>query len=751
MLSSNHSYRKDSQMSGHFSDSLSKQDIIEDPETKIKYRKGNKIGGGGFGEVYEFFEIDNGRKRAAKIIPNSNIDNDPLSNAAYNNENNFNTILDFKYLCKCHSTFKDNKNAYFILDYQPNKTLNELIEKRQLSELEIKHYCLELLLAIEYLHERNIIHRDIKLSNVLLSERMEVRLCDFGLAIENGLEAQKNICGTPNYIAPELLEHKNGLNYSYEVDIWAFGIILYTLYYHKTPFEHGGKSRTKSNIQSIDYSFPKEINISKEAKELIKSILVKSPHLRPKIDQIKAHPFFKNGKGIPKYLPDSTLVRAMSPEEEENYVNKAINDGECLDKDINLPSKDKKNNKSYFSKENNEQNEMSDDHESDSSSMDDDSDDEKNNKNNNGIINKDNNDYHPENNIIQNNIPYNNEKGTFREEKSENSKEETTKKVYNKQTSTRKDLSINENNNKSCGKMSETARFISNNGSSSDIFNSPAFKFKEREESSKLIKDDIKLNDSSLENKINDIIPEIKINETYKNKDKNLSNNCIIDNTFRNTNTGSTSTNLNKNENSDNDIIIFNSLTIKGINDVTVSKYIDLSDKCGIGYILTNGDVGACFNDGTKMVRIKSTLNIVYINEKGEMSLNRMKKTINNPDYETKVNALLLFNKTFVKKNKTKSSFELNSHNPKQFIDLYVKKWIKSHHAFFFLLSNEKVQVIFDDKTQVIFDFPNKKVIYMNKKKQITEKSLSQMKSMKSNDEEMNKRVKYAKKILSKA
>jgi hypothetical protein len=301
---------------------------------------------------------------------------------------------------------------------------------------------------------------------------------------------------------------------------------------------------------------------------------------------------------------------------------------------------------------------MSDDHESDSSSMDDDSDDEKNNKNNNGIINKDNNDYHPENNIIQNNIAYNNEKGTFREEeKSENSKEETTKKVYNKQTSTRKDLSINDNNNKSCGKMSETARFISNNGSSSDIFNSPAFKFKEREESSKLIKDDIKLNDSSLENKINDIIPEIKINDDYKNKDKNLSNNCIIDNTFRNTNTGSTSTNLNKNENSDNDIIIFNSLTIKGINDVTVSKYIDLSDKCGIGYILTNGDVGACFNDGTKMVRIKSTLNIVYINEKGEMSLNRMKKTINNPDYETKVNALLLFNKTFVKKNKTKSSF----------------------------------------------------------------------------------------------
>ena len=147
------------------------------------------------------------------------------------------------------------------------------------------------------------------------------------------------------------------------------------------------------------------------------------------------------------------------------------------------------------------------------------------------------------------------------------------------------------------------------------------------------------------------------------------------------------------------------------------------------------------------MIRIKSTLNIVYIDEKGKQTLNNMRKKISNPDYETKVKALLLFNKTFIKKSKNKSAFELDPHNHKNFIDLYVKKWIKSRHAFFFLLSNEKIQVLFDDKTQVIFDFPNKKVIYVNKNKQITEKSISQMKS---NDEEMNKRVKYAKKILAK-
>ena len=129
-----HSYTKENPNNR---DSLSKSDIIIDPETKIKYKKGRKLGGGGFGEVYEFIDIESGKKRAAKIIPNSRIDNDPQSNIAYNNEYKFNTYLDFKYLCKCHSTFKDSQNAYFILDYQPNKTLSELLHKRQLSEIEI--------------------------------------------------------------------------------------------------------------------------------------------------------------------------------------------------------------------------------------------------------------------------------------------------------------------------------------------------------------------------------------------------------------------------------------------------------------------------------------------------------------------------------------------------------------------------------------------------------------------------------------
>ena len=557
------------------------------------------------------------KKEQQKIIPNSRIDNDTQSNIAYNNEYKFNTYLDFKYLCKCYSTFKDNQNAYFILDYQPNKTLSELLHKRKLSELEIKHYCFELLLAIEYLHKRNIIHRDIKLSNVLLSEKMEVRLCDFGLAIENGIEGQKNICGTPNYIAPELLNHKNGLNYSFEIDIWAFGVMLYTLYYHKTPFEQEIKGRTKHNIQNIIYSFPKEIPISKEAKDLISSILVKDPAQRPKIEQIKSSPFFKNGEGIPKYLPSSTLTMPMSQEEEETFVNNARNNGECLDKEVDLPSQNTSflMRTKYYNRKNTEQNEDDSNYSpsDDSSSKEEEiKNDEKNNINNNinninnnknciikdennnenyFNINNKNNLNHLDSNNLQNNKkiikePFNSFANN-NEEKVNSSREEINKngKFYNnnRQQSTQKDSNNFYNNSKSFGKMSETAGFISNNisSSNSDLFST---KFNVIEDSSK-VKEQLKNKDSK-ENNNNIINPKTKFKnknrsvEKIRNSDiKYLNENKIINNRISNKINNYKGIEKTKSDNINN-----NTPIIKDINNnIVIHKFIDLSEKCGVG------------------------------------------------------------------------------------------------------------------------------------------------------------------------
>jgi len=94
-----------------------------------------------------------------------------------------------------------------------------------------------MLKALKYFHNKRVIHRDLKLGNLFLSEEMKIKIGDFGLAskLEFEGERKRTICGTPNYIAPEVLEAKNG--HSYEVDVWSLGVIIYTLSIGKPPFE----------------------------------------------------------------------------------------------------------------------------------------------------------------------------------------------------------------------------------------------------------------------------------------------------------------------------------------------------------------------------------------------------------------------------------------------------------------------------------------------------------------------------------
>ena len=113
---------------------------------------------------------------------------------------------------------------------------------------------------------------------------MEIKIGDFGLAtrIEYEGEKKRTICGTPNYIAPEILEAKNG--HSFEVDIWAIGVIIYTLLIGKPPFETSDVKTTYRRIRMNSYIFPEHISISDSAKNLIINILNSDPAKRPSFD-----------------------------------------------------------------------------------------------------------------------------------------------------------------------------------------------------------------------------------------------------------------------------------------------------------------------------------------------------------------------------------------------------------------------------------------------------------------------------------
>ena len=142
------------------------------------------------------------------------------------------------------------------------------------------------------MHSHRVIHRDLKLGNLFLNEKMEIKIGDFGLATKLEFEGEKKrtICGTPNYIAPEVLDGKQG--HSYEVDVWSLGVIIYTLLIGKPPFETSDVKTTYRRIRMNAYTFPEHVQISDAAKSLITRILNGEPSRRPSLEDMLAHDFF---------------------------------------------------------------------------------------------------------------------------------------------------------------------------------------------------------------------------------------------------------------------------------------------------------------------------------------------------------------------------------------------------------------------------------------------------------------------------
>ena len=183
--------------------------------------------------------------------------------------------------------FEDSENVYILLELCHNQSMNELLRRRKrLHELEVQCYTAQIINALKYLHAHRVIHRDLKLGNLFVNDRMEIKLGDFGLATKLDFDGEKKrtICGTPNYIAPEVLEGKGG--HSYEVDVWSLGVIIYTLIIGKPPFETSDVKATYKRIRMNAYSFPEHVIISEQAKDLIQKILIGDPKKRLTIDDI---------------------------------------------------------------------------------------------------------------------------------------------------------------------------------------------------------------------------------------------------------------------------------------------------------------------------------------------------------------------------------------------------------------------------------------------------------------------------------
>lgn len=217
--------------------------------------------------------------------------------------------INHEHVVRFHAVACDTENYYLLLEKCNNRSLRQVMKSRsRVTEDEVRYWISQLLSSLAYLHENHICHRDLKLDNIFLHER-QVKLGDFGFSVRlAGNTKTKTFCGTPNYIAPEVVARTD---YSFPIDVWAVGVLVYTMTYGTPPFETAAATTTYQKISVNDYAFPEVDHSSDAIKDVIRRCLQLRPEDRPTCAALLKHPFF-NPALIPSSLPLSSLGYAVS-------------------------------------------------------------------------------------------------------------------------------------------------------------------------------------------------------------------------------------------------------------------------------------------------------------------------------------------------------------------------------------------------------------------------------------------------------
>ncbi|XP_019634524.1 PREDICTED: serine/threonine-protein kinase PLK4-like [Branchiostoma belcheri] len=258
-------------------------DNIED------YHVLNLLGRGGFACVYRARSISTGLEVGIKMIDKK------LMQAAgmvtrVRNEVEIHCQLKHPAVLELYTCFEDSNYVYLVLEMCHNGELGSFLKKqgKVLTEEEARNFMRQIIEGLLYLHSHGIVHRDMTLSNLLLTRTMDVKIADFGLATRLKVPNEKHftMCGTPNFISPEVVTRKaHGL----ETDVWSLGCMLYTFLTGSPPFDTDQVRSTLNKVVLGDYHLPQ--HLSAPARDLITALLRKNPADRPKLADILSHPF----------------------------------------------------------------------------------------------------------------------------------------------------------------------------------------------------------------------------------------------------------------------------------------------------------------------------------------------------------------------------------------------------------------------------------------------------------------------------
>ena len=290
-----------------------------EPEPKISdFQILKELGAGSFGHVYLVSHKITKAQYAIKAI-------DKRDKSNQNEKPYFRREIEVMYkihhpnVVKLFGHFEDNNYCYFIMEYIEKGNIYNLIPhdgKKKLNTKIVASLIKDVISAVYYLHHMKpiIIHRDIKPENVLLGEGLVSKLTDFGWSnYMQEDEKRKTVCGTPIYLAPEIIKEEG---HDEKVDIWCIGVLLFELITGNVPFQGNDLESLKENILHLRIAWPKDINT--DAKNLIKKILKLDPGSRISLEEMLQHPF------ISKHFPNA-INSLIKPGDQGEYPTFIIN------------------------------------------------------------------------------------------------------------------------------------------------------------------------------------------------------------------------------------------------------------------------------------------------------------------------------------------------------------------------------------------------------------------------------------------